>query len=260
MKLEDDQQFLTTRCGGRQGCRLGALIFNLIYAAALSEARDQLAIAGCVLTINYDKTSTFYGCDSMNAVVLGDTTIHTDGGKKSIVDVTFVDDEVFLIAARSATALRKAIDTVLICVTKSFYSFGFRINFSAGETEALVRYTGKLAKAFKKNLYESGSVYNLPDAAKYYANGAQKLRLVAKYKHLGSYLSCDGTFNHDVMNRCSSAMSAFGPLACSLFGSTRLAIKLKLNFLRSLILSRLLFNVHVWSHVTLFAVCKLNAG
>eukprot|EP00973_Karenia_brevis_P062420 8681627-Karenia_brevis.AAC.1 len=34
-QLQGSEQLIFTRSGGRQGCRLGAMIFNLIYAAAL---------------------------------------------------------------------------------------------------------------------------------------------------------------------------------------------------------------------------------
>ena len=86
--------------------------------------------------------------------------------------------------------------------------FGFRINFGAGKTEALVRFAGTNASMFKQKLISAGSIIRLPAEALPFAGGATELRVVPYYKHLGSNLSVDGRCNSDVALRCSSAMAA----------------------------------------------------
>lgn len=55
----------------------------------------------------------------------------------------------------------------------------------------------------------------------------------------------DGSSYCDAQAKAQSAMSAYVPLAAKIFGSPRICEPLKMSFLWSLVLSRLLFNAHV---------------
>ena len=71
------------------------------------------------------------------------------------------------------------------------------------------------------------------------------LHIVTQYKHLGSITAIDGSNMPYVKARAASATSSYVPLAARLFGSSLLYLSLKLNYMGSLILSKLLFNSHV---------------
>ena len=49
--LPGDEQAIVTRTGGRQGCKLGALVFNLIYSVALKRLRVRLQKKGILLRV-----------------------------------------------------------------------------------------------------------------------------------------------------------------------------------------------------------------
>ena len=86
------------------------------------------------------------------------------------------------------------------------------------------------------------SKYPLPPDA-----GAEHLRLVQIYKHLGSYIRADGSPAPDVPHRIRSAMSAYAPLAVKVFGSTAVVINVRINLASSLVLARLLLNTQAWT-------------
>ena len=79
----------------------------------------------------------------------------------------------------------------------------------------------------------------------YIQYGDIKLHIVAAYKHLVTYITLDGTDIKDARHKACSAMCAYAPLATKIFGSSAIYMNLKLIFLESLVLSRLLFNAHI---------------
>ncbi len=67
-----------------------------------------------------------------NDVQLGSSELHDFSEKKSVIDVTFVDDEAADVGTKTATALMKAIPIVLMCFAKALCEFGFKLNFAEG--------------------------------------------------------------------------------------------------------------------------------
>ena len=265
-RIAADQKCLVSTTGGKQGCRLGAMIFNLIYAVALHSIRAQLAQLGLVLNIVCKRDVPFDGTGQPNETVLSDNHLHTDhdqalkhGGTKSVIDVTFVDDEALAVIAKSASALMKAVPLILSAVVKTMYNFGFKLNFSKGKSEAILKLTGKRASEFKKKIADKGGCVAFATAMLPHTSGADHLRIVNEYKHLGRFTSFDPQYNADVNHRTSSAMAAFAPIATLVFGSTRIQTDVKMRLLSSLVLSRLLYNAHIWSRLTQHAITKMNA-
>ena len=72
----------------------------------------------------------------------------------------------------------------------------------------------------------------------------QYLHVVTEYKHLGGIIAANASILPEMRQRTSSAMAAYGPIAMKVFGSSAIQDELKLHFVRALILSRLLYNVH----------------
>ena len=77
------------------------------------------------MTIRYDLRLLFYGPDVHNQFSAGDNVYHDTDTEKSVVDVTFVDDQCYIIFAKSPAASNTAINVFLRCVTRAFYDFGF---------------------------------------------------------------------------------------------------------------------------------------
>ena len=68
------------------------------------------------------------------------------------------------------------------------------------------------------------------------------LNVVPLYRHVGTYVSSDGSMAVETGRRCTEALAVYIPLAKTLFGCTRISPRLRLNLAESLVFSRLFFN------------------
>ena len=74
--------------------------------------------------------------------------------------------------------------------------------------------------------------------------GTADMTVVDRYKHLGSITAICGSEMYEVQHRCADAIDAYGPLACKIFGSPKIGTWLKLHFMNSLVMTKLLYCVH----------------
>ena len=250
-KLQGDDKAILTLTGGRQGCKLGGLVFNLIYSVALKKVRKQLMMAGIALQIGPRSKKPFWASDGCNFAwdsSAGGASDH------ACVEVTYVDDEAIMLAATSPSTLLKAIDVLMKVLLDTFTAFGFHINWSAGKTEGFVVFRGKGASTEKRKLFAtSNAKIKLPDNA-----GADNLRIVQHYKHQGSTIGSDGSCAADVPIRVHSAMASYAPLAIKVFGAIGMSRNVRLRLANALVFSRLLYNVQTWSSITPSMYKKLN--
>ena len=73
----------------------------------------------------------------------------------------------------------------------------------------------------------------------------REINVVTQCKHLGGIICVDGNVVPDARAKAASAMAAYGPLAMMICGSPRIGADLKFSFLWALVLTRLLFNIHI---------------
>ena len=218
------------RVGGRQGCKFGATVFNCAYTIGLNMLRDELLAAGVAMHFRNSKDDLFWSSSS------GD-----DDTSECVVDVTFVDDECIMIAAKSPALLDKAIDATVKALTKVYSLLRLDINWAPGKTECFLVYRGKRqvkrldARRVGPNMSLVVKVPGCNDV----------INVVEKYKHLGTVVAANGALHHNVCERSKTANSAYFPIAGKIFSSHVISQSLKTTFLWSLVLSRLLFNVHI---------------
>ena len=79
-----------------------------------------------------------------------------------------------------------------------------------------------------------------------------------RYVHLGTCMDADCDPNADVQRRIQSAMTAFAPISISVLGRSSTSSQVRLRIASSLVLSRLLYNVHTWAVITEFVLQKLG--
>ena len=216
-RYADLDSVILTHKGGRQGCKLGGVIFNLIYARALHKLRKILLQKGVLLQLSRDPQSAFFSKPSANS----------DAHESvPIVEATYVDDEALFLSASSPKALDTAIDILLIELIATFSAHGFQINWKPGKSEAILKYRGQGARAAAEaRLHEGRTQVKLPTSA-----DREFLNVVDVYKHVGSIASSDGSVIPDAKQRSSSALAAYLPLVGSVFSSARIPVSLKLKF------------------------------
>ena len=137
---------------------------------------------------------------------------------------------------------------------KIFNMFGFIINWNPNKTECFIRLRGKGSISCMSEIVKSNWNIALPEAP-----GSPKFRIVQEYKHLGSWLDNTGRSGRDVGHRTSSAMTAYVPLSYKVFGIMRIQCDVRLSLFMSLVVSRLVHNVHTWSALTASAYQRLNS-
>jgi hypothetical protein len=253
-QLPNDSKFIISASGGRQGCKLGALVFNAIYSVALARIRAELVKYDVVLFVKRQSPRPFWAADGVQTSFSHECL--ADDSYDMSLEVTYVDDEALHVAASSPKALMVAIPVVMRHLCQVFAYFGFKINWKQGKTECFLTLRGKHANAQKEKLVKVDGFVSIPLPPEC---GHPALRVVRKYVHLGSGLDNHCSSAPDVQIRTSSAMAAFAPIAKKVYGNPLVARDVRVRLLMSLVVSRLLYNVHVWSHVSQAAYCRLNS-
>jgi len=114
--------FGITASGGRQGCKLGADIFNSCYALALYELISAPEAEGITTKISAP-SSPFWSNGNGTA-----TNIHAQ-----ILEIAFVDDLGIVLFATSPRVLFKALDFLLASLSSIFKNHLMTINFAKGK-------------------------------------------------------------------------------------------------------------------------------
>ena len=140
-KYEDLKSCTVARTGGRQGCKLGAIIFNSVYDLELKEVSSALHSAGIDTHFQHHSASAFW----RSASAPPDTCTH-------LSDVTFVDDEAAIVMTKTGAELDRAIDILLKTYVEVFVKFSLAINWAPGKSEAMLKYRGKHAKFISKSV------------------------------------------------------------------------------------------------------------
>ena len=236
------QSAIVARRGGRQGCAFGAVIFNAVYAAALVEVHRTLSAAGVTLHVEQGRQTPWSDSDTSSP------------SSAEAIDATYVDDEAFVLVAKSPKLLDGAIDILISTLTTVFAKYALDINWRKGKTEAMIKYRGKDAtKHFEQRRDQLGLHVKLPQAF-----GDQRLHIVDRYKHLGGVVAIGGSVMYEVQQRCSNAMAAYTPISAKVFGSPHVLPWLKFHLCNSLVMSRLMYNIHTLV-MTPAATAKLGA-
>ena len=150
-----------------------------------------------------------------------------------------MDDQAFLMTATTPRGLWRGlwrvISHTLDTVTSVFRAHGLNINFKQGKTELCVNFQGssRSKSKFRAEIQEHLNTFPLPPHA-----SADSVHVVSQYKHLGSLIDNDHRCNADTLARVHSAMSAYSPVAITVFGNPQFSTQVRVMLARSLVFSR----------------------
>ncbi|CAK0869748.1 unnamed protein product [Prorocentrum cordatum] len=119
------------KTGGRQGCKVGAILFNSVYSIALKALHAALKDAGITLVLR-KAGDVFWGVGQDKPADFADVS-----------GCAFVDDDCIVVVGRNARVLAEAIPKAVRQVVKIFASLNLQINWNPGKTEAMVRFRGQ---------------------------------------------------------------------------------------------------------------------
>ena len=226
----DVDEAIATRVGGRQGCKYGSPIFNSTFSVALVLVHDALVDADVVVQLPSDGAAVW-------------TTTPPDDGcpKADVLDGAFVDETVLILITSSARALDAAIGTLLTLLLRIYHLMNLEVNWNPGKTEAILQYRGKGAAECLRARRPSPSApprILIPGCS-------SVLHVVTAYKHLGGEITTAGSLVPLAHGRRKRALAAYSPIAMKVFGSRHISLDLKQWMFTTLVMSRLVFNLHV---------------
>ena len=228
-KVGASESVITSKTGGRQGCKLGGIIFNSAYSIALDIMAWELAKAGVAFRVRVPEGAFW------------DTVNEDNADYEDVVDVAFVDDECIVLLAKTPKLLDVAIQALLRILVVTFGNMHLAINWSPGKTEALLCYRGHGSIAAREQWRAPNGKLEIPVPSV----PELRLHIVDVYKHLGTFCSASAETYRNALHRVQSAMSSYSPISQKVFGNELLSTQHRSSLLQSLIMSRLLHNVYI---------------
>ena len=122
---------------------------------------------------------------------------------------------------------------------------GLQVNCDKGKTELLLMHAGPGSRQAKADLWhrKKASIAVVTD------NTCIELQAVHEYKHLGTWVQDKATLHREVRQRITAAKQAAGRLHRSLFAKKQISLATKRTLFKSLVMSRHLYNAHVWAWI-----------
>ena len=222
---------LTTR-GTRPGDPIGDIAFNLIFNLIIRQVRSQVQ-------------------DQLQLPWIGDPTPATDLTSaasvppQAYIDMAFVDDAVFAIHTTQAEALLPHMQFMTSVLYDAARLRGLEVNCDRGKTEMLLMHAGKGSRQAKSDLWHQ------KEAKIHIATDTKciTLQAVHEYKHLGTWVQDKATLNREIRQRITAAKKAAGRLRRNFFSKKQISLSTKRTLFRSLVMSKHLYNAHVWAWI-----------
>ena len=105
--------FIVSAFGGRQGCKLGAIIFNAAYSLALKVLHARLRAAGIVFRVQCEAGAFWQSSSSETRFQWHCPDGGGIDGFVDTLDATFVDDEAIILVASAPKVLHDSIQILL---------------------------------------------------------------------------------------------------------------------------------------------------
>ena len=154
-RIEDGCNVIVSRCGGRQGCKLGSILFNMVYSKALRECRECMLAEGIVLLLPECVSGAFWSPEvQANSV----PPTASSAPLLPVGEATYVDDEFLAIVDTKPKRLASNIPKLLNIVLRVFRKHGFDVNFKKGKTECFLKFRGPQSAKWYDKLFVSSSL------------------------------------------------------------------------------------------------------
>ncbi len=167
---------VSAAAGTRAGNPLGDVLFNVIFAASLRAIRAELAREGLLVML-----------PPVSAAAVLARPADLDG-VLAFSDVSYLDDATFCLWASTADEMHAALPRLVVIVRDTSLRFGFKLNFAAGKSEAIMTLTGKWSKFLRRQVFITGNGLVQCGAGE----EAVQLRIVHAYTHLGAVVATGG--------------------------------------------------------------------
>ena len=220
----------TTR-GTRPGDLIADILFNMCMTTILAQVHDRVQQTDPTCWLGAEAPVTDLSQpEPMPSEAYADVTF------------TFVDDVAVMVHARTNDRLIVMTRNIVEALVQATAQRGLTINFDKGKTELLWNLTGKGTRGVKTATHLAGNVLQS------HSNEGQvfSLPICHAYKHLGTWLQTKHRHAREVAKRASAAKQQFGQLSRSFF-ARKLNLDVKAKVFQSLVMSKMVYNVHTWA-------------
>ena len=169
--------------------------------------------------------------------------------------IIWSDDLAIPWSTRTAEALPFALATLVREVQSQFARRGFRVNLAKGKTEAVVNFVGTGAPDLRRryvHVEKPGLEFETADGR------VQWLHFSATYRHLGMMFATTQSFEPELSFRIGMARAAFSKVSRAVLRNRHYPLALRLQFLQSLIFSKLFFGIGSWTTPSLRQMTRLR--
>eukprot|EP00435_Cladocopium_sp_Y103_P025210 s540_g6.t1 len=232
-QIDGIPEIATTNRGTRPGDPIGDIAFNILMAVLMKEVTEALACPG----------RTWEG----DPAVVRDFTTSSPPSLNAWTELAYVDDLAILLRAQSDDQLSDLTQAALPAVIHAAQKRGLELTYGSGKTEVLWLLRGLRSRHFKEQLLADQGCIRIE-----VADMIQPVQVpvVLSYKHLGTWVHNDAKPLHAIRDRVAAARRAWGPLVRPFFSKKSILPSTKVQVFESLVISRFLFNAHVWSLVS----------
>eukprot|EP00438_Fugacium_kawagutii_P024966 Skav202654 [mRNA] locus=scaffold1228:101431:106659:+ [translate_table: standard] len=171
-----------------------------------------------------------------------------DGLGISPFNIVWADDVALPLVANSGPLLIDLLKEAMAFIHELFGRKGLPLNLALGKTSALVTFKGRNAPELRKEFLltpRPGFECPLPDGA-----APLWLHCVPHYKHLGSMLTADRSFDLELSCRLGAGKQAFATLARPVLANRHLPERLRVRLFNALIMTKVFFGCGSWPVLT----------
>ena len=230
--LQGDATPIATKLGTRPGSAWADLSFAVVMRRVMQlrdECRKACAEACRPFQVAWD------GCRDWQPSKTPVCSVPLD-------DLIWADDISECLAIDKAHDVAKTLGLEAGFLSDAFASHALDLSFGPRKTAAIASLRGPGSRAASRQLYGGRAELNVLREFQ----GAVALPLIETYKHLGVLQARDGAIKPELLQRRSSAWTAFREGRTRLFRCRRVSTKRRGVFLNSLVLSKLLFGAGAW--------------
>ncbi|CAK0815072.1 unnamed protein product, partial [Prorocentrum cordatum] len=253
--MKPDAMVVRTTKGARQGCKIGALIFNVIYEYALKKVRQRARDAGLVLLVDAAAGQCPWRI-SPEALPASPTAAPYPGVSADLFDIAFVDDVLFMLMCASPALASMQASMLLEIVIDAFAECGLQCDLKEGKTEVFLHLVGKESRRVRSSLYDpelKRHMLRTPDASR-------AVVVTNRYKHAGTVRTVNGSYVADARAKATSCLQAYYPLAHRVYGNYDIDLRTRLSLADSLCFSKLWFGTETWLNPSPDAVRHLHSA
>ena len=168
-------------------------------------------------------------------------------GQEPLPSIIWADDMAIPQSFCSPSELYFRLPDLCRIVFEVFASYGMQLSSGSGKTEIILRFVGSHVKAWSHRLFDIDQGFvTFP-----FAGESIKINVPKDYVHLGSGLDSKGKLHFEISRRTASSREPLRLLRPQLLRSRSVSSRTKLQAVRSLALSRLLYGVESWLSLTL---------